>query len=84
MIILRETSLFYTSELSGAGREISPSIVANRSKSAAGSSNRAKLSQIFLKPRVSFFLTRITPLWYNTKGGEGKTLPKQARPRVHG
>ena len=44
-----------------------------------------KLSQIvpnlFKAPR-KFFLDFLSPLLYNTKGGEGKSLFKQARPRV--
>ena len=33
-----------------------------------------KTSQIFFKPRASFFLTRTTPPWYNIQGGLGDNL----------
>ena len=36
---------------------------------------------LFKAPR-KFFLDFLSPLLYNTKGGEGKSLFKQARPRV--
>ena len=58
---LRLASYFYSEELRGAGREI----VHLRGKSRQMSQIHHNSTHNFLQPRISFFLTAFTPLWYN-------------------
>ena len=65
--ILSGLSLNYASELSGAA----PEMATLRVKCRQMSKIVCKSPQIFPKPRIRFYLTRVTPLWYNIQGGKG-------------
>jgi len=77
-IAYADSSLINSSELSGAGREMTPL----RGKCRQISKIVRKSPQIFPKPRIRFVLTRVTPLWYNIQGGKGDNLHFYTRLRV--
>jgi hypothetical protein len=77
-IAYADLSLINSSELAGAGREMTPL----RGKSSQKTKIVRKSHQIFPKPRIRFVLTRVTPLWYNIQGGKGDNLHFYTRLRV--